>query len=201
VKDVLAPVRALPFADSTIIAQVRRGTLLSALHSYNDFVRVALPHDAFGWISRSDAATALGGKPKGDREKVEWAYLQAPKIETDLERRALTFVDGQFVNVGGEVSDNEAIKDMFVFVNHKKVFYQSFQDQTLDLHRQKFTATLPLDPGANQVLVIARDTNDLSQRIGVVVQRRSGEVTSKEAAQGEAESKEEMDNFLFDSSY
>ena len=61
--------------------------------------------------------------------------------------------------IRGTTSDGERLLDAYVFVNSRKVFYQSNRNGK-DPKTMGFSADLPLRPGVNMVSVIARETPD-----------------------------------------
>lgn len=115
-------------------------------------------------ISRSKKLPSQQGK-------YPLAHYQPPKILTKAGKNIFKPILGQFLKIDGEIVDDEAVKDFFILVNQKKVFYQNF-DVTEDKKvREKFDANIPLEPGNNRILLIARDRKDLSQRKAFVVYR------------------------------
>jgi carboxyl-terminal processing protease len=62
-------------------------------------------------------------------------------------------------SIRGTTSDGERLLDAYVFVNSRKVFYQSNRNGT-DPKSMAFAVDLPLRPGVNMVSVIARETPD-----------------------------------------
>lgn len=201
VKEALAPIYALPFSASLVTARASKGLILSSPNPYGEFLRVQLPRDAFGWIRKESVGPPTALRSKAEKGEVEWAFLQAPGIKTDLEEKVFTPVESQFLNFGGEISDNDSVKDLFVFVNQKKVFYQNFQDAASEKRNQKFVATIPLDPGMNRIITIARDQNDLMQRKTVILQRLGAEEAELPSPETEEEQSEELDDFSIDPPY
>jgi hypothetical protein len=70
------------------------------------------------------------------------------------------------MRLAGFVRDEQALKDVFVFVNDKKVFYGGLRDMQPDkgIYRAPFDVTVPLKAGSNTVAVVARESNDLVTR-------------------------------------
>jgi carboxyl-terminal processing protease len=59
---------------------------------------------------------------------------------------------------------------VFIFVGSRKVFYQSNR-AAKDGATEKFAATLPLRPGINYVMVVARESNEVASRKSFIVRR------------------------------
>jgi carboxyl-terminal processing protease len=85
-------------------------------------------------------------------------------------------------------TDEKQVADSFVFVSnrtakidHRKVFYRSNRNGTAPKHLQ-FDAEIPLWPGANQVTVVARQSNQVQSQQTLIVDREGGTVSSDAAA-------------------
>ncbi len=63
--------------------------------------------------------------------------------------------------LNGVVTDDEQVKDIFIFVGDQKVFYQSSAQANASL---AIAATLPLKAGNNVISIAARDNHDLMTR-------------------------------------
>ncbi len=71
--------------------------------------------------------------------------------------------------VEGEISDNNQVKDYFVFVGEEKTTYQPNPSLT---SKFGFSAELPLKEGNNIVTIFARDQNDLTSRYSFSIDRK-----------------------------
>lgn len=80
------------------------------------------------------------------------------------------------ISISGTISDNDPVRDCFIFVGDKKVAYIPNADATDEM---EFKANLPLEPGQNYVTIGARDREDITARKLIVVERTSG-VKSKD---------------------
>ena len=70
-----------------------------------------------------------------------------------------TITDQPQITIQGEVQDNQFVKDVFIFRNEQKVFYQSSSSTTSS--QLEFATELPLEPGLNRVILFARDDQEL----------------------------------------
>ncbi len=62
--------------------------------------------------------------------------------------------------------DEQALKDVFVFVNEKKIYYNGLRDMPPEkgVFRAPFDVTVPLKAGSNTIAVVARESDDLVTR-------------------------------------
>ena len=67
-------------------------------------------------------------------------------------------------------SDDARLLDAYIFVGARKVFYRSNRNG-LDSKRMTFDADLPLRPGINVVMVVARENPDTTSRRTFIVRR------------------------------
>ncbi|MFH1261938.1 MAG: MXAN_5808 family serine peptidase [Pseudomonadota bacterium] len=194
VQDGEAPVYALPLTDSPVIAHVSKGLVLHSPGSFDDYYRISLTGKVMAWIQKTSVSTRRPAKPTSESAGIEWTYFQAPMIRTDLETKAFAPIDSQFISFSGDVQDPQSVKDLFVFVNQKKVFYQNLSEGAATGKERKFSATIPLEPGSNRIVVVARGQNDLLQRKALILERTGAPATSDGRS-------EEFDEFLFESGY
>ncbi len=89
---------------------------------------------------------------------VSLASLQLP-VETETAN----------FHFNGSITDDQQVKDYFIFVEGKKVAYSS---NAKKLPSFTISADLPLELGNNQVSIVARDNYDLMTRRSFVVNRR-----------------------------
>ena len=74
------------------------------------------------------------------------------------------------LRVQGVARDESTVRDVYMYVGARKVFYQSNRDS--DSGREaSFDATLPLRPGINYVVVVARENDASISRRSFVVRR------------------------------
>ncbi len=105
-------------------------------------------------------------KPAADR-----AY-GPPTIE--LEALAKT-TDAQSVNISGTVKDSDPVRDCFVFVKDRKVAYVPNSEESDSM---SFSVNVPLEEGSNNIIIGARDMQDITARKMVVVERRKAKPAS-----------------------
>ena len=82
------------------------------------------------------------------------------------------------IPISGLVKNRLAIKDVMIFANEKKVFYQKGSNSPKNGGKNfqlPFSATIPLEEGKNFINIIARQTDDLAMRRSLVVYREKVE--------------------------
>jgi carboxyl-terminal processing protease len=92
-----------------------------------------------------------------------------PRLTVDYAHTLVTRT--RTLKLTGKATDDARIRDLYIFVGAKKVFYQANRGDTKVLD---FTADVPLEPGINYVSVFARENQDVVTRDTFVV-RRDGE--------------------------
>ncbi len=136
------------------------------------------------------------GKAPGD---VKQNLFQPPTIQmTSIEDKIFKPTTDQFFRLAGEIADDIGVKDIFILVNQKKVFYQNFLDPKNIKDHQKFDANIPLIPGMNRILLVARDSEDLVYRKALIVQRVGVEKTNTLSNASTERSVTSPDEYLLD---
>jgi len=64
--------------------------------------------------------------------------------------------------ITGTLKDDVAIQDMYIMVNGKKAVYQGFSNKNPS---ESFSLSFPLKKGKNEIIVVARDDQDLIQSV------------------------------------
>lgn len=195
IKEGRVPIYLSPALDAPIIAQASQDATLPTKRSFGKFLHVELPNQGMGWIKKSEVTLTRLSKTKKPTGEIQPVVFQPPKVTSDLGKRIFRSLDGQFLHLTGSISGSDPIKDLLVFVNQKKVFYQNYEDPSLKGPTQSFKTSIPLEPGTNRVLLLARDQNDLMQREAVVLHRTGEEPDTDD------EERAAMDEFLFSPNY
>ncbi|MET0386250.1 MAG: MXAN_5808 family serine peptidase [Polyangiales bacterium] len=155
-----------PAEDSRIVAKVSGGVLeLPAQATVSSFIRVDLGDGRPGWIQQA-SVTARASGPKG--KLVDVLAHMPPKLEVSYGNALVTQQDT--LKLKGSASDDTRVRDVYVFVGPRKVFYQSNRGAT-DPTKQRFETTIPLRPGTNVVTVFARENNEIASHKSFIVRR------------------------------
>lgn len=127
------------------------------------WVRVLLPGDRIAFVRESDVKI-LGRQQRPTAKGLSLAPQQAaPVLSLDLPD-LVTSAD--VVSLKGQVTDERALQDVVVYVNERKVIYQSLAKAAsgaagasapLDLK-------LPLVAGANQIAIVVRENDEVMTR-------------------------------------
>ena len=159
-----------------VISYARNGATLMTDKETQSWYRVIMPEGRFGWIS-SDKVE-VSGRSYSREQKTPDLLLQnvPPLIELDQQKPYDTFRQGH-ISLSGTVSDDNAIKYIYILVNEDKVFYRSNKDASeTDKSRISFASEIPLKDGPNVISIVTRDDQDLlSTKSFVVTQLPSSE--------------------------
>jgi carboxyl-terminal processing protease len=155
-----------PTTDSRVVAKVQGGVLeVPAQATLGSFIRVDMGEGRPGWVQQS-ATTSKSGSSKGKLNDV-LAHMP-PKLDVSYGNALTTQQDN--LKLSGNARDDTRVRDVYVFVGSRKVFYQSNRGAA-DPMRQKFEAVLPLRPGVNFVTVVARESNEVASHKSFIVRR------------------------------
>lgn len=162
-----APIYAGAATSSTIVAYAQPGAVLkSDARLEGEWRRVEVTQGLAGYVRDPDVKVARTGTRATVKQGLRLAPpVAAPRIELTLP--ALTTSD-DVLRLHGTVTDAHALKDVFVLVNDKKVYYRSLAaakplpggegvSAPLDL-------TVPIKKGSNSVILVVRHDDDLMAR-------------------------------------
>ena len=127
--------------------------------------RVALPEGRMGFVRGDDVQT---GRARDAKRAGKVALRQVPAHaapQVDIVMGALV-TEEEVIHLRGEVRDEGALKDVFVFVNDKKTTYRSLEDaqRTAAGLRAPVDFPVTLREGSNAIMVVARENDDLVTR-------------------------------------
>ncbi len=160
------PVLSGAATGATVLGELRPGAQLKSDMMFGgDWLRVQLSDGRVGFMAHSDANLKVTrGSRKATNNAVDYAEVQAaPTITLDLPN--LVAQDSK-LRLRGTIKDKHGLKDAFIFVNDKKVFYQSLAGLTVGADGVSWDIDLPVElaPGSNTVTVVARESDDLISR-------------------------------------
>lgn len=122
---------------------------------------------AHGWVQSSEVASAGRGD---DNLPVTPRLANSPPVLRLASSPGRGVLVSDELVVEGEVLDDADVKDVFVFVNGRKVGYQASASTD---RKEGFSFTVPLEPGENNIAVRARDDQDLVGEVLVGVYRET----------------------------
>jgi carboxyl-terminal processing protease len=161
-----APILSAPQAGARSIARVGGGNMsLPSEATLGEFVRVNLGGGRPGWLAKENvlASGSGSGKVSFDMSRMP------PRLSVDHGNDLVT--KSRSLKLTGKATDDARIRDVYIFVGARKVFYQANAGDAKSLG---FAAEVPLEPGINYVNVFARENQDVVTRFTFVV-RRDGE--------------------------
>jgi carboxyl-terminal processing protease len=159
-----ATVLERPEASAKVIARVDGGGLALPMQAKRgDYVRVDLSAGRTGWVLSKDVQGAAG---KGVLQDV--LAHTPPKLTVDHGGTVAT--RQSTLTLKGQAADDSAVRDLYVFVGSRKVFYKSNRTSA-DPKRVSFDTNIPLQPGINYVTVVARENNEIASREVFIVRR------------------------------
>jgi hypothetical protein len=74
------------------------------------------------------------------------------------------------LEIRGKATDAERVRDLYIFAGGRKVYYES-NDNSGTPKELEFDAQIPLQPGLNNVMVVAREDSDTLARHYFTVRR------------------------------
>jgi carboxyl-terminal processing protease len=160
------PVYSGAWDTTAVLGYAKSGASLQSDASFGGgYYRVALPKDRQGFVIAN--AVQVGGPTKARKSPVSGLTLLALEAPPEMKLTLPPLVThNETYHVTGTLSDDRALRDFYVYVNDKKVVYQSLSSvQSSNGH---FTApinvTLQLKPGSNSITLIARESDDVVTR-------------------------------------
>lgn len=165
-------VRGGASADGPVVAWMRPG-IVAVDGKLGDHFRVALPWGAPGWVRAADVAPAKGPASL----QVEEAFVRSPPVIALSTRAADGVSDQATLTLRGTASDDVALRDLYVFVNGRKVFYRSLAGRAVSQDtgdRYEFEIPVGLEPGENDIEVYARDRSSLVGATSLGIYRPGG---------------------------
>ncbi|HTM46271.1 MAG TPA: MXAN_5808 family serine peptidase [Polyangiaceae bacterium] len=157
-------VREQPTPQGRIFAAIGPGAVLQRIGTFGDFSKVSLGEDRAGFVE-SSALTAANGPVNPLFEPL--MRRSPPLLEV---KPASMSTRSDSVRIEAVATDGDQVIDAFVFVNARKVFYQSNRKST-DPTRMSFSQPVNLNPGINVVTVVARESEDTATSSTMVVRR------------------------------
>jgi carboxyl-terminal processing protease len=161
-----AVVRAQPLPSASIVGSVAAPSVFKVLGKFGGFLKVVLAEEGrFGFIEVAGVERLPSGAAA---PKLQVVMSHSPPL-LEVESATLATRDGK-VRIKGTVTDLDQVRDMYVFVGSRKVYYQSNRNGS-NKTRLAFDQELPLTPGVNVITVVARENEDVGSSHTLVVRR------------------------------
>jgi carboxyl-terminal processing protease len=158
------PVRGEPLNEGAVVGTLKKGSRLERTGQYKGFSRVSLGDGRVGYVETDD----LGDTTDTELLGFEPLLSRSPPV---LEVAPATLATRSAkVRVSGLASDGDQVRDAYVFVGSRKVFYMSNRKAT-EPKRLPFAFDAELQPGVNIITVVARENEDVATAQTLVVRR------------------------------
>jgi carboxyl-terminal processing protease len=174
-------VRVLAGADANapVLGQMRPGILLHAEARFGAWYRVSLP----GATPKVGFIAAANLEPTPSRRYSRNGFTPAAGATTPTISLALPSLvtEASSLQLKVQLCDKRQLKDVFVFVNDKKVFYRALQHakRTSLGVQASLDLAVQLKEGANQIAIILREDDDMIGRKVFGVFRSGPHVATK----------------------
>jgi carboxyl-terminal processing protease len=174
-------IRERPEAIAPVIARSKAPVALLQTATSGRFARLDLGGGRPGWVAVTATSSADGQASRDPA--LAWVLEHAsPEIElTALESyvtREETF------RVRGKARDAQRVRDLYISTSGHKVYYESNEGSATP-NELAFDAEVPVHPGLNTILVVAREDSDSVARHYFVVRRDAEDGSLMETAQFE----------------
>jgi carboxyl-terminal processing protease len=157
------PVYSQPLASSSVVGTLRSGSRVARTGTFKDFSRVNLG-GRVGFVDGDD----LGETTAAEALNFEPALTRSPPV-LDVAPSALA-TRSSTVKITGVAADSDQVRDAYVFVGSRKVFYMSNRKAS-DPKRLQFSFDAELSPGVNIITAVARENEDVATAQTLVVRR------------------------------
>jgi hypothetical protein len=148
-----------------VVARVKGGSLdVTQEAMLGSFVRVDLGNDRPGWVPKSKLAS--GGGAGGELA----FHLNHMPPELTVAHGDTLVTRSESLQVSGKAVDDRRVRDLYIFVGARKVFYESNRGNG-GADELAFDTEVPLHGGINYVTVFARERDDIVSRRTFVVRR------------------------------
>jgi carboxyl-terminal processing protease len=163
--------------ESAPIALARKDATLPVLARYGGFYKVEWQKGRTGFVATAEAQPAP--KARRDNAVTEVWQREPPRIVLTPDPAAgAPVVDGERLRLEGKAvippsatATMNRLRDVFIFVNDRKVFFKVIPE-TNAAQQLDFATSVPLKPGNNLVTVFAREDDEFQSRRTMVVNRR-----------------------------
>ncbi|MBI3184589.1 MAG: PDZ domain-containing protein [Myxococcales bacterium] len=158
------------------IARLPKGAVFTQLARVGPKLKVEWTKERFAFLDGEDAREVRGARPVPPKE-VEHLSLRIPPqitLSVDPSQGGLV-ADGDRFALSGVVTNPRKMVDLYVLVNDQKVFFKGSDGEP----KLRFSTEFPLKEGNNNVLVVARESQEFGSRRSLVVRRRPEAVAQK----------------------
>jgi len=160
-------VRERPDGSTPVIATVEKRVRLLHTATSGEFARINLGGGRPGWVAAKAVSSAQGQVAQDP--PLAWVTGNAsPRIELAGVQSYVTRDD--VFRIEGKATDAQRVRDLYISTSGHKVFYESNQSST-NPRKLAFEAEIPVHPGMNTIMIVAREDNDSVTRHYFMVRR------------------------------
>jgi carboxyl-terminal processing protease len=148
------------------LGTLKPGSVVKALANWGPFVQIALGAKTTGFVPAQDLELVAKAPPERLKGLTPWAKTP-PRSAPDLDVQLPDLVvHHEVYRLRGTITNARPLKDAFVFVGDKKIFFRSLGDVVAHNGSYSYALDVPikLKEGANGIVVIARENDDLMSR-------------------------------------
>ena len=162
-----AEVRARPGASEPVIGRFDESARLLLTARSGEFERVNLGGGRPAWVVSKTTSAAQGQVAK--KPPISWETPHASP-EIDLVELDTFVTRDDSIRIQGEATDGQRVRDLYITTSGHKVFYESNQASTTP-QELAFDAEIPVRPGLNTIMIVAREDSGTLTRRFLVVRR------------------------------
>lgn len=156
-----------PAETAPIVGRIAGATRLLHTATSGGFSRLDLGGGRPGWVRATDAEPASG--PVTKEPPIEWAVRNAPPV-IELAGLGDYVTRADTIQIRGKATDEQRVRDLYISTSGHKVYYESNQGSTTP-RELVFDTEIPVHPGLNTIMVVAREDNDSVTRHYFIVRR------------------------------
>lgn len=158
-------VREVPSDDGRVVAKVTGGPISVPVEAeLNGYLRVEIADGQPGWVPASAVTQGRGSRRARIVDELNHMPPELTVVTPNLVTR-----EGR-LRIQGQARDETRVRDIYIYVGGRKVFYHSNEGGS-NPREASFDTTVPLNPGINYIVVVAREDDQSVSRQSFVVRR------------------------------
>jgi carboxyl-terminal processing protease len=162
-----AEIRERPDPQAPLVGTLEDSARLLLTGRSQGFERINLGGGRPGWVAAS-ATEAAQGKV-ASAPPIAWATPNAsPRISVEGPEGFVT--RGETIQLRGQATDQQRVRDLYITTSGHKVFYESNESSSTP-DSLSFDAEIPVHPGMNTIMVVAREDSGSVTRHYFVLRR------------------------------
>ena len=152
-----------PSHTSKMIGKVDESPVrISVEAAFKDFIRIRTKNKESGWVKKNKLTSGKGGM-------IKYMITATPPI-LEVQAKQNLATNNDSIRIQGKAQDETIIRDLFIFNQSRKIYYQS-TDKQKNKKQVAFDIEVPLQPGINYISVVAQENSDLFARKTFVIRK------------------------------